>query len=550
MSASIPDLIPIRMLNEHVYCPRLAYLEWSDQQWAANADTAGGSAIHRRVDRPRGIPPLPCAKSERPASTAVEIGSQRYGLVGRIDLLEPGDSTVVPVEYKAGFPRKGPELLWDPERVQLCAQVLVLRDAGYDVPHAAVWFDGTRTRHEVAIDDKLVELTLASIADLRASVAADTAPPPLLDSPKCPRCSLVGLCLPDEMNLLSVRGSERPRRLIAAAPSAQPLYATTQGSRVTRRGGRVVLLEDGQEVASRRLLDVSHIAVFGNVDLGSALLRDCFDAGIAVLWFTAGGWFCGVAQGMPKGNVTVRMRQHRAAITGDRTIARQFVIGKIKNQRTLLRRHGGPTAAQAVTQLADLAENARRDRAIDSLLGIEGTAARLYFEHFAALLRPPTPLRPGPTFEGRNRRPPRDPINAVLSFVYSLLIKDCTVALLAAGLDPFIGLYHQPRFGRPSLALDLAEEMRPLIGDSVVLTLVNNGELDQSDFVARAAGVSLTPAGRRSVISAYERRMRTELTHPIFKYKATYRRTLEIQARLLAAALTGDSPEYRPLTTR
>jgi len=237
-------------------------------------------------------------------------------------------------------------------------------------------------------------------------------------------------------------------------------------------------------------------------------------------------------------------------MTGDLSIVRQFVIGKIKNQRTLLRRHGGPDAAASVDQLAGLVARAREVRALESLLGIEGTAARLYFEQFSSLLRPATPLGPGPTFDGRNRRPPRDPVNAVLSFVYSLLIKDCTVALLAAGLDPFVGLYHQPRFGRPSLALDLAEEVRPLVGDSVVMTLFNNGELAAGDFVTRAGGVSLTRAGRRSVIRAYERRMRTELTHPLFKYKASYRRTLEIQARLLAAALTRDSPEYRPLTTR
>lgn len=546
----VPDLIPVRMLNEHVYCPRLAYLEWSDQQWAPNADTASGAAAHRRVDRRRGVPPEPGGSADRPPSTSVEVGSLRYGLIGRIDLLESEETSVTPVEYKNGVPRDGEHVLWDPERVQLCAQVLLLRDNGYQVDRAAVWFAGTRTRHDIVIDDELVELTLASIEELRRSASSDVAPPPLVDSPKCPRCSLVGLCLPDEVNLLSARGADRPRRLVAAAPSAQPLYAMTQGARVTRRSGRVVLLEKGQEVASRRLLDISHIAAFGNVDVGSALLRDCFDHGIPVMWLTAGGWFSGIAHGMPKGNVTVRMRQHRAAMTGDSPIVRQFVVGKIKNQRTMLRRHGGTEAARVVEQLASLANKAANEDALASLLGIEGTAARLYFDRFAALLRPAVPLGPGPTFEGRNRRPPLDPVNALLSFVYSLLIKDCTVALLAVGLDPFVGLYHQPRFGRPALALDLAEEMRPLIGDSVVLTLVNNGEVGPQDFMARAGAVSLTGAGRRGVISAYERRMRAELTHPVFKYKATYRRTLEIQARLLAATLAGDSLEYRPLTTR
>ena len=548
--AAIPALVPVRMLNEHVYCPRLAYLEWVDQRFVHSGDTARGSFVHRRVDRPRGQPPPLAGGSDRPDSTAVEIGSERLGIVARIDMLEADGDAVVPVEFKTGEPRAGDCVLWPPEQIQLCAQVLLLRDAGYRVDRAEVWFDGTRTRHAVAIDDELEAATLAAIDELRATAAADVAPPPLVDSPKCPRCSLVGLCLPDELNLLSRRSSEAPRRLVAPDPAASPLYAMTPGARVTKRGGRVVLLEDGKQVASRRLLDVSHVAVFGNVDVGSALLRECFDVGIPVLWFTHGGWFSGVAQGMPSKNVAVRMRQHRIAAIGDVTFAQAFVSGKIHNQRTLLRRHGGAEAKPAVAQLQALMRTARSTTTLASLLGVEGTAARIYFDRFTGLLRPPTALGPGPTFAGRNRRPPTDPVNAVLSFVYAMLVKDCTVALLAASLDPFVGLYHQPRFGRPALALDLAEELRPLVGDSVVLTVINNGELGPNDFVSRAGGVALTAAGRRSVVAAYERRMRTELVHPLFGYRAGYRRTLEIQARLLAAVLVGDLAEYRPLTTR
>ena len=141
-------------------------------------------------------------------------------------------------------------------------------------------------------------------------------------------------------------------------------------------------------------------------------------------------------------------------------------------------------------------------------------------------------------------------MNALLSFVYAMLTKDATTAAIAVGFEPYLGIYHQPRFGRPSLALDLMEEFRPLAADSTVLMVVNNGEVDEDDFVTRAGAVALTKAGRRKVIAAYERRMTSELRHPLFKYTATYRRCLEIQARLLAAVLTGDAPEYRPLTTR
>ena len=561
MPSPLPDLIPARILNEHVYCRRLAYLEWVDQQFTDNAYTADGSFVHRNVDRARSTPPEPpnpdtdesgaatgdAAADGPPASTAVTVSSHRLGLIAKIDLLEARDGTVVPVEYKRGSPRSREAPLWEPELVQLCAQVLILRDCGYDVPHAEAYFRTTRSRHAIEITDELVAKTTSAVEHLRADAAQDQPPPPLLDSPKCPGCSLVGICLPDEVHALSEQPSEPTRRLVASDPRSSPLYATTPGSHLTKRGGRVVLVEDGKQAASRRMIDVSHIAVLGNVNVASPLLRACFEEGVPVLWFTMGGWFKGFATGMPSKNVAVRMRQHRAASLGSPELASAFVAGKIRNCRTLLRRHLRDGNARLLAQLSSLAKAAEAERSLESLLGVEGTAARLYFSSFGALLKSP----PGTfCFDERNRRPPRDPVNALLSFVYAMLIKDVTSALLAAGLDPYVGVYHRPGFGRPALALDLAEEFRPLIGDSTVMMAINNGELGETDFVSRAGGVALTDKGRRKAIASYERRMTTELTHPLFHYKASYRRSLEIQARLLAAVLVGDVPAYRPLTTR
>lgn len=572
MPETVPDLIPARILNEHVYCRRLAYLEWVDRQFVDNADTAEGTFVHRVVDRERAVPPEPGqpaadgagtgkasdgdeappgedAGEPRPASTSVTVSSPELGLIAKIDLLEARDGTVVPVEYKRGAPRSAESPLWEPELVQLCAQVLVLRDAGYRVEHAEAYFAQSRTRHRIEVTPELIATTRAAIAQLRLDAAGDEPPAPLVDSPKCPRCSLVGICLPDEVNALSERAGRPTRRLVAGDSPATPLYATNPGSRLTKRGGRVVLIEDDRETASRRLLDVSHVAVLGNVTVGSALLRACFEDGVPVLWFTAGGWFSGFASGMPSKNVAVRMRQHRAAALGSPELPAAFVAGKIRNSRTLLRRHGGEAVRRVIGQLAQLAKAAEDTRSLESLLGVEGTAARLYFGCFGGLLRGPGADGEF-AFDERNRRPPRDPVNALLSFVYALLVKDVTVAALAAGLDPYVGLYHRPGFGRPALALDLAEELRPLVGDSTVMTAINNGEVGPEDFVRRAGGVALTARGRRKTIAAYERRMTTELRHPLFGYRASYRRCLEIQARLLAAVLVGDVPAYRPLTTR
>jgi len=188
---------------------------------------------------------------------------------------------------------------------------------------------------------------------------------------------------------------------------------------------------------------------------------------------------------------------------------------------------------------------------IPSLLGIEGTAARLYFGAFSSMLRPGAGLPGEPfSFEGRSRRPPRDPINCLLSYAYSLMTKDLTVIAYAIGFDPYLGFFHRPRFGRPALALDLCEEFRPLVAESVVLNLINNGEISESDFVVRAGGVALTPVGRRAVLRAYERRLDTEIKHPTFGYRLTYRRVFDVQARLLAAHVLGEVPEYVPFTTR
>lgn len=153
-------------------------------------------------------------------------------------------------------------------------------------------------------------------------------------------------------------------------------------------------------------------------------------------------------------------------------------------------------------------------------------------------------------FEHRNRRPPRDPVNALLSFLYSMLVRECVAGLLSVGLEPELGFLHRLRAGRPGLALDLAEEFRPIIADSVVLSLVNTGEVEASHFVSLPGEAALTTDGRRAVIRAFERRMNTMVTHPVFGYAISYRRVIAVQARLLARALEGDIPHYPPFVTR
>lgn len=188
---------------------------------------------------------------------------------------------------------------------------------------------------------------------------------------------------------------------------------------------------------------------------------------------------------------------------------------------------------------------------MNTLLGMEGVAANVYFSHFAGMLKYLDDTNaPEFIFSARNRRPPTDPVNALLSFLYSLLVKDITVTLLSVGFDPYLGFYHKPKYGRPALALDLMEEFRPLVADSTVISLINNREISPKDFVRRGPAVALKPDGRKKVLQAYERRMNALVTHPIFGYSISYRRILEVQIRLLARHISGEIPAYEPFCTR
>jgi CRISPR-associated protein Cas1 len=547
-TATLPQLIPARMVNEFVYCPRLFYLEWVHGEFEHSADTLEGKAVHRRVDRETGRVPSPDeVAAETPfQARSVLLSAPRLGLIARVDLLEGDAGTVRPVDYKKGAPgRHGP---WEPDKVQLCVQALILRENGYTCEAGEIYYATTKQRFIVSFDDALVQTTLVAAAELRRVAASTTVPPPLVDSPKCPRCSLVGICLPDEVNLLRGARPEGVRRLVPARDEAGPLYVVSQGAVVGKTGERLEIRRSGEPETHMRLIDVSHVALFGNVSISAQALRVLADRGIPVLHFTYGGWLAAVTSAPAFKNVFLRTAQYHHATQAKRSLvlAQAIVAGKIRNQRTLLRRNHRERPRAVINELARLAQTAHRVRSITALLGVEGTAARLYFSYFSGMLRPALPF----AFTERTRRPPTDPVNAVLSFLYALLTKDCTVACMAVGLDPYLGFFHQIHYGRPSLALDLAEEFRPLIADSVAITLFNGQVLDARDFMQRGPACSLSKSARQRVIQAYENRMETLIRHPVFGYAVSYRRVLEVQARLLARTVLEEVRTYRPFTTR
>ena len=546
-------LIPARILNEFVYCPRLAYLEWVQKEWEKSPDTVEGSHAHRRVDKRGGQLPEPDEEfDEFKPARSVELSSQTLNLIAKIDLVESKSGEVRPIDYKRGKRPHVPRHAYDPERVQLCAQGLLLAEHGYKCSEGVLYFAGSRERVRVSFDRELIELTRQAIEGLRAVVVNGRIPPPLEDSPKCPRCSLVGICLPDEVNWLR-SASEQVRPLSVRQTRALPVYIQSHRARVTKLGQRLAITRDDEETVHVRLADTSQLVLMGNASVTTPTLHELMRRNIPVTWQSYGGWFLGHTVGSGHANVELRTAQYQKSFNDDvcLKLARGWVQAKIRNCRTLLRRNWRleTDADAARAELSRLAGRAGRIRQMDKLLGIEGAAAARYFRHFNGMLKQSSDTE---LFEmdGRNRRPPTDPVNALLSFGYAMLTRAWVVALSATGFDPYRGFYHQPRYGRPALALDMMEPFRPLIVDSAVVTAINNGEVQPADFVRTPVGVNLSDTGRKRFIATFERRLSQQVTHPLFGYRVEYRRLLEIQARLLGRFLTGEIPDYPNFVTR
>jgi CRISPR-associated protein Cas1 len=576
----LPDYLPARMVNEFVYCPRLFFYEWVENLFRESADTVEGKFQHRKVDEK--TTPLPAAETlgeKRIHSRSAMLADDQHRVIAKIDLVETEDGVVTPVDYKHGHPRDaegGGVELWPSDRVQLAVQGLVLRANGYRCEEGIVFYTETRQRVRVVFDEELITDTERIIAEAWRLAARRRIPPPLEDSPKCPRCSLVGICLPDETNVLAAVPKAHPlqfslfesaaqpadgkaarevRGLLAPRDDLRPLYLNTQGLRVGKSGEVLQMREKEAVVQEVRIGEICQLSLMGNVQLSTQAVQALCEAELPICYFSQGGWFYGITIGLNQKNVFLRRAQFRLAEEEWFTLSlsRQIVAGKIRNQRTMLQRNHVEPKPDVLRQLKESAERAEQARNLADLRGIEGYAARLYFGEFAGMVKPEEEAESTQfsfDFGQRNRRPPRDPVNALLSLGYSLLSKDLTIACYAVGFDPFLGFYHQPRFGRPALALDLMEPFRALIADSAVLSAINTRMVTPKDFVAAGQAVSLTAAGRKGFFRAYELRMDTMVTHPLFDYRVSYRRLLEIQARLLARLLEGEIDSYPVFVTR
>jgi CRISPR-associated endonuclease Cas1/CRISPR-associated protein Cas4 len=584
-------LWPARNVAEFAYCPRLFYYMEVEGIHVASHDTEEGQRIHRRVDAPSNRQQPDDAEPAAPRKVrSLTLTSAELALTATLDLAEISGNIAVPVEYRKGRPRRVREDIngdenelgqavrndvepWPTDRIHVGLQVLLLEHAGYEVPRAVLYYAAERRRVDVVVDDTLRQEALATLAAAKAC-AAGTRPLPLVNDPRCPRCSLQPICLPDEINAQREAATASPRKLWPPRDDGIHLVVQQNGTRVGVRGSALHITEaDGTKVDDIPLANVESFSLLGPVQVSTQALHTLADRAIPVAFLSAAGRL--VAMVDPLDSVSAETRRNQVRKFDDPAaclaLSRALVAAKIRNQRTLLMRNYEQSSRHtpcAATEpdddgtrsvpatlprlVADLlaheAAAAENAGSIASVRGHEGQAGALYFAHFAGMLK--GEMAGEFDQHGRQRRPPPDPVNSCLSLAYTMLTHECVAALRTARLEPSIGAFHVSRPGRPALALDLLEPFRPLIADSMTISAFNRGELREGHFQRTAAGCLFTEPGRKAFFNMFGRRMSDEVTHPAFGYKLSYRRMLILHARMIAAWINGEIPTLAFLTTR
>lgn len=569
-----PELWPARHVAEYAYCPRLFYYMQVEGIFAPSADTVKGLAVHRRVDSPSKEPDEDTeqADPDRPrVARSLVLSSAKHTLTATLDLAEIEGESAVPVEYRKGRPQRlslvpppddpddaeDPPLAspqpWPTDRVQVGLQSILLEEAGYKVEAAVLYYASEKLRLRIPVDEALKSEALAVLEAAKAC-ANDSRPLPLVNDPRCVRCSLQPICLPDEVNhqrAIVETEESTPRKMWPPRDDGIHVVAQRQGVRIGISGMAMKVKDrDGKTVQDIPLASVESLSLLGAIQVSTQALHVLADRGIPVAFLSGAGRSITVLDPLDSVSAAVRKAQVLRLEKPEARLelARALVVAKILNQRRLLQRNHAALPETVPAEMQQEAESATQAGSLDTIRGHEGQAAAIYFKHFAGMLKGSW----GAEFQahGRKRRPPPDPVNTALSFAYSMLTHEATSALRLASLEPSIGAFHTTRPGRPALALDLMEPFRPLIADSAVLSLFNRGEAREGHFMKTAAGCSFTDAGRGAFFGAYGRRMDDVVRHHVFEYRLSYRRMLTLHARMIAAWLLGEVPTLAFLTTR
>ncbi|MBX3276052.1 MAG: type I-MYXAN CRISPR-associated endonuclease Cas1 [Sandaracinaceae bacterium] len=550
MTALEEPLVSVAGLHALVYCERLFYLEEVERIRLADARVYAGRRVHTELESTAG-------EEEEGTVSRVVFESEGLGIQGAVDILRRRDGRLIPYEHKRGRSagRKGAREAWETDRVQVGAYALLAEEAlGQRIEEGRVRYHADRVTVRVPLDDALRDRVRACIDRARLLRDSLDRPPVTEDDRKCRACSLAPACLPEE-GRLAADPAFRPIRLLPVHPKGQTVHVLAPGARVGCSGERLVIEDREANVERVPIVEIGSVVVHGLAQISTQALRLCASHDVQVHWMTFGGGLVGsLAPTAPSAQRHVRQLEALADDQIGLTLARRLVRAKVDSQlRFLLRAtRGAPVRATVEPAIIHLRTMLRSlDTATDraALLGYEGTSAAAYFGSLPALFAEGVDPRLLPA--RRSRRPPRDRFNALLGYAYGALYRDALAAVIAVGLHPGIGFYHQLRSSAHPLALDLMELFRVAMVDMPLIGAVNRRTFDaDADFEELPGKVLLSASGRAKLIELIERRRHDVWRHDVVGYSLSYARIVELEARLLEKEWTGEPGLFARLRIR
>ena len=543
-----PETIRVSALHALAYCSRLFYLEEVEELYTQNAAVFAGRRLHAELE-----------KKEDEDWEDLFLTSTELGLRGRVDALRTRDGQTIPYEHKRGRchrdENKQPQA-WESDKLQILAYCYLIESAlGIEVTEGRIRYHADNVLIRLPFDDngkKLVENAIAEARQIRTSIQR----PPVVENERlCTSCSLSPVCLPEEARLVHNKEYEL-LRLFPHDDEREIVHILEPGTRVGRTGEQIKITRKDRSIEKIPVQRVGQIVLHSFSQISTQALHFCTYEGIGIHFVSGGDRYIGSFDSR-QGSIQRRVRQYAALSSSEfcLSLARKLVNCRGQGQRKFLMRSRRSRKIKSarldrnIEQMQAIIKQIPETASIESLLGIEGKIAALYFAALPCILSPDIPSQM--RFSGRNRRPPKDRFNALLSFGYSLLIKDMMNAILSVGLEPALGFYHQPRSQAAPLALDLMEIFRVLLVDMVVVASINRQQWNVAeDYEVRGERVWLSESGRRKFIALYEQRKQESWKHPVTKYSLTYRRLMELEVRLLEKEWMGEGGLFGQLIVR
>ncbi|MGI8838434.1 MAG: type I-MYXAN CRISPR-associated endonuclease Cas1 [Pyrinomonadaceae bacterium] len=550
---------PLRIMSLHAlsYCERLFYLEEVENLRIADERVYAGRRLHVELER----------LEDEDEWLRLNLESEKWGLMGKVDCVRRRDGMLIPYEHKRGrsaVSATGMPEAWASDRLQVIAYAaLVEEHSGRKVTEGRIRYHASNVMVRVPIDEEALEDLTMAIA--RARELQDTVErPPVTENERlCVKCSLAPVCLPEEARLASLLSNpprvelERPQlKLFPADDDRRTLHVITQGARVGRRGDRLEISAKDEPSQLHPVHEIGQVVLHGYAQISTQALRFCGQQEIGVHWVTTGGQYMG-AWSSGTGSVQRRIRQYKALTDPALCLrlAAKLAEARARGQLSFLlraSREAGRKSAEvreAISSIRKLLSPMSRVASIGSLRGYEGSIGAHYFRALPQLIVAEAGEEMKP--DGRNRRPPKDRCNALLSFGYALALKDVVNAILIVGLDPALGFYHQPRSQAPPLALDLLELFRVPLVDLPVIASINRRQWDaDEDFTIAGEQVWLSDEGRRKFIRIYERRKADHWRHPVIRRSLSYSRLIELEVRLLEKEWMGEGGLFARMRLR